>query len=228
MAASALVLFDIDGTLLRRSGQHHKEALVNGIREVAGVRVSFDNLPTAGMLDCDLLHLLLGTSGMEPHAIQAVLPELIAAAQNAYLSNCPPHLADCVCPGVVDLLNRLASHNVAIGLVTGNLRAIGWKKMELAGLHHHFQLGAFSEQQHATRAQLAKAAIEEARDSGLIPSTARISLIGDHPNDIQAARLNGIQAIATATGVTAWEELQSAGPDILVRDLSELDVRQVL
>jgi phosphoglycolate phosphatase len=116
---------------------------------------------------------------------------------------------------------------VAIGLVTGNLRAIGWKKMELAGLHHYFHLGAFSEQ-HATRAQLAKTAIRQARDSGLIPSTARISLIGDHPNDIQAARLNGIQSIATATGVTPWEELQAAGPDILVRDLSELDVRQLL
>ena len=59
MAASALVLFDIDGTLLRRSGQHHKQALVDGIRQVAGVAVSFDNLPTAGMLDCDLLHVLL-------------------------------------------------------------------------------------------------------------------------------------------------------------------------
>ena len=53
VAASALVLFDIDGTLLRRSGQHHKQALVEGIRQVAGVAVSFDNLPTAGMLDCD-------------------------------------------------------------------------------------------------------------------------------------------------------------------------------
>jgi len=227
VAASALVLFDIDGTLLRRSGQHHKDALVEGIRRVAGVAASFDNLPTAGMLDCDLLHLLLGSYGMEPHAIHAALPDLITAAQQAYIENCPPHLADNVCPGVVELLNTLTSHKVAIGLVTGNLKVIGWKKMELAGLHHHFQVGGFSEQ-HATRAQLAKAAIREARDSGLIEGTARISLIGDHPNDILAARLNGIQAIATATGVTPWEELQAAGPDILVRDLSELDVSQLL
>jgi phosphoglycolate phosphatase len=227
VSASALVLFDIDGTLLRRSGEHHKQALVQSIREVAGVPVSFDNVPTAGMLDCDLLHLLLGGSGMEPHAIDAALPHLITAAQQAYINNCPPHLADRVCPGVVDLLNALTSHKAAIGLVTGNLSAIGWKKMELAGLHHHFHFGAFSER-HATRAQLAEAAIRQARDSGLILSTTRISLIGDHPNDIQAARLNGIQAIATATGVTPWEELQSAGPDILVRDLSELDVRQLL
>ena len=164
---------------------------------------------------------------MEPHAIHAALPDLITASQQAYIENCPPHLGDNVCPGVVGLLNALTNHNVAIGLVTGNLRAIGWKKMELAGLHHHFHVGAFSEQ-HATRAHLAKAAIRQARDSGLIESTARISLIGDHPNDIQAARLNGIQAIATATGVTPWEELQAAGPDILVRDLSELDVSQLL
>lgn len=227
MAASALVLFDIDGTLLRRSGVHHKQALVESIWQVTGVAVTFDNLPTAGMLDCDLLRALLENSGMEPEAIRASLPQLVAAAQNAYVTNCPVGLADNVCPGVMELLSELANRNVAIGLVTGNLKAIGWKKMELAGLRHHFHVGAFSEE-GTTRAQLAKAAIEKAQESGLIGSTARVSLIGDHPNDIRAARLNRIQAIATATGLTSWEELQSAEPDILVRDLSELDVHQLL
>lgn len=227
MAASAFVLFDIDGTLLRRSGVHHKQALVESIRQVTGVAVTFDNLPTAGMLDCDLLKALLESSGVELENIRAVLPELVTAAQSAYVTNCPAGLADNVCPGVTELLTELHSHNVAVGLVTGNLRAIGWKKMELAGLRDYFHLGAFSEE-GATRAQLAKAAIEEARGTGLIENTTRISLIGDHPNDIRAARLNKIQAIATATGLTSWEELQSAEPDILVRDLSELDLRQLL
>ena len=227
MAASALVLFDIDGTLLRRSGQHHKQALIESIRQVAGLTVTFENLPTAGMLDSDLLHLLLERSGMDEKEIHSFLPELMMTAQEAYARNCPPHLADNVCPGVVNLLNTLTSHGVAIGLVTGNLPAIGWKKMELAGLRPHFHLGAFSEH-GATRAQLAKAAIQQARDSGLIPATARISLIGDHPNDIRAARLNRIQAIGTATGLSSWEELLSAEPDVLVRDLSELHVSQLL
>ena len=34
---SALFLFDIDGTLVRRAGPHHRQALVDAVREVTGV-----------------------------------------------------------------------------------------------------------------------------------------------------------------------------------------------
>ncbi len=35
-AFRSLVLFDIDGTLVRRAGAHHREALVQGVRRVTG------------------------------------------------------------------------------------------------------------------------------------------------------------------------------------------------
>ena len=60
MAVSrALVLFDIDGTLLRRAGSHHKDALLTAVREVTGHDTSFDRIPTGGMLDRDLIRALL-------------------------------------------------------------------------------------------------------------------------------------------------------------------------
>jgi phosphoglycolate phosphatase len=63
---------------------------------------------------------------------------------------------------------------------------------------------------------------------GLITKTSRISLIGDHPNDIQAAKANGFQAVAVATGLSAIEELRAAEPEILVQNTCELDLEKLL
>ena len=38
--ARALILFDIDGTLLRRSGPHHRDALVEAVRRVSGLETT--------------------------------------------------------------------------------------------------------------------------------------------------------------------------------------------
>lgn len=227
MSARALVLFDIDGTLLRRAGPHHKLALIESVRRITSCVVSLDGIPTQGMLDCDLLRLLVAQTDLSEAEIQEKLPKLMAAAQESYLSGALPDLRSSVCPGVVFFLEELARYGIAAGLVTGNLSAIGWRKMELAGLRSHFTFGAFAEHGE-TRAALAAMAVREARRAAIISDASRISLIGDHPNDIRAARANGIQAIATATGLSTREELLAERPDILVNDLTELAPEQLL
>lgn len=227
LSVHALVLFDIDGTLLRRAGPHHKRALVNAVRRVLQLDASLSNIPTHGMLDCDLFRLMLQEFGLSEAAAEQHLPELRRAAQEFYAADSPDDLRECVCPGVLPLLRSLQALRVPAALVTGNLSAIGWRKVELAGLRPYFALGAFSEQA-STRAGLARAAAYNARALGLIGDNARISLIGDHPNDVQAARANSMQAVATATGLSAREELGRESPDILVNDLSELRVEQLL
>ena len=54
-----------------------------------------------------------------------------------------------------------------------------------------------------------------------------MSLIGDAPQDIQAARANRIRAISVNTGITPIEELETLLPDRLLRDLRELRLRMV-
>ena len=53
--APALVLFDIDGTLIRRAGPHHRQALVDAVRHVTGLETTTDHIPVHGMLDPDIL-----------------------------------------------------------------------------------------------------------------------------------------------------------------------------
>ena len=61
--ARALALFDIDGTLIRRAGPHHREALVDAVRAVTGLGSTTDNIPVHGMLDRDILAIMLVRPG---------------------------------------------------------------------------------------------------------------------------------------------------------------------
>jgi phosphoglycolate phosphatase-like HAD superfamily hydrolase len=49
-----------------------------------------------------------------------------------------------------------------------------------------------------------------------------VSLIGDTPADIQAARANRVRAVAVYTGISRPEELAAYQPDLLLEDLRRL------
>ena len=218
MSRSTLILFDIDGTIIRGAGAHHKEALLEGVRRVTGLRASFDGIDTSGKLDMDLIASLLGAP-----AERKLLEEIAEESQRAYLTNCSHDLSPFVCRGARELIEELSERGAALALVTGNLSTIGWRKMELAGLRDFFHCGAFSED-GATRAEIAGLATTRARREGHAALDCRIALIGDHRNDIEAAKANGIRSIAVASGPMPAADLRSCAPDILVDSLAGLDI----
>ena len=222
---SPLVLFDIDGTLVRRAGPHHREALVEAVRHVTGIETTTEDVPVAGMLDPDILRIMMQRSGMRSAAIGEAMPAILRRAQLVYVRTCPD-LQRKVCPGARQALARLEKHGVVMGLVTGNLTRIGWKKLEQAGLKPFFQFGAFAEMAK-DRAGLVRIAIKEARLKDWIKRGTPVSLIGDHPNDVNAAKRNKIRSIAVATGPATYGELADHGPDVLLPDLRALDVEMV-
>ncbi len=225
-AGAALILFDIDGTLIRRAGPQHRAALEGALLRVTGRRATTEGIPVQGMLDRDILRAMLGAAGASQRVMQRHMAAIVRQAQRLYRKTCPDLRAR-VCPGVRRLLRTLRRSGVPAGLVTGNLSRIGWRKMERAGLRGYFRLGAFSEQGR-TRAELAGRAWAEARRRGFVRPGARVALIGDHPNDIAAARANGMLSVAVATGVVPWEELRPHAPDILLEDLRGLDLETLL
>ena len=226
MSYRALVLFDIDGTLVRRAGPHHREALVHGVRRVTGMETTTEGIPVQGMLDPDIAGVMMRTAGAKPAEIRTAMPEVLRAAERHYLRVCPV-LTEKHCPGVVPVLERLTRRGMLLGLVTGNLTRIGWRKLERAGLRGYFRFGAFGEMAK-TRAGLAKMAIREARAQGWIGRGEPMSLIGDAPQDIEAARASGLRAISVKTGITPVADLEALRPDVLLRDLRELRLRMVL
>jgi phosphoglycolate phosphatase len=225
-AGAALILFDIDGTLIRRAGPQHRAALEGALLRVTGFRATTEGIPVQGMLDRDILRAMLGAAGASRRVMESQMAAIVREAQRLYLKTCPDLRAR-VCPGVRRVLRRLRRRGVPAGLVTGNLSRIGWRKMERAGLRGYFRVGAFAEQGR-TRADLAGQAAAAARRRGLIADGALVALIGDHPNDIAAARANGFLSVAVGTGVVALEELRAHEPDILLEDLRGLDVEKLL
>lgn len=221
----ALVLFDIDGTLLRRAGQQHGEALVAAVARVTGRQTSIEGIPVQGMLDGDIVAAMLRSAGMDEAEAAAALPGIFDHAQTIYDETCPA-LEGKLCPSVHDALSLLADAGVVMGLVTGNLSRIAWRKMERAGITRFFRFGAFADM-GSTRAELAGIAIRRARAEGWIAAETPVSLVGDHPNDVAAAKINGIRSIAVATGVVATSELALAQPDLLLPDLGALRLDMV-
>jgi phosphoglycolate phosphatase-like HAD superfamily hydrolase len=222
---SALVLFDIDGTLVRRAGPHHREALVYAVRKVTGLESTTEGIPVQGMLDPDILTIMMRRAGASATAIGEAMPEVCRAAERFYLRVCPA-LHDKHCPGVATVLERLTRRGALLALVTGNLTRIGWRKLDRAGLKHFFRFGAFGEMAR-TRSGLARLAIRQARTWGWIGRGVPISLVGDAPADIRAARANRIRAISVQTGITPVEELTAEVPDVLLRDLRSLRLEMV-
>ncbi|MBV9441256.1 MAG: haloacid dehalogenase-like hydrolase [Acidobacteriaceae bacterium] len=225
--ARFLVLFDIDGTLIRGAGPHHRLALVKGIRDVTGLSATLNGVATSGTLDRDLIRLAMRASGASERRVSFLLPRIVKESEKAYLRHCPTDLKAKLCPGVPELLRALNASDAALALVSGNLARIAWRKLECAGIRQHFALGAFSGDGQ-TRAGLAKTALELARARRIVDEDVGVVLIGDHPNDIAAAKQNGFGSVGVATGLVAANELADDDPDLLLDDLREVTPEHLL
>src|SRR2546427_5030100 len=142
--APALVLFDIDGTLIRRAGPHHRQALVDAVRSVTGLETTTDHIPVHGMLDPDILSRMMHDAGASKAAIRRQMPDIINRAQTIYVRSCPD-LQRKTCPGVRRLLYFLNRRAVPAGPVPCKLTLNGWQKMERPRPRPYFHFGVFCE-----------------------------------------------------------------------------------
>ena len=65
-------------------------------------------------------------------------------------------------------------------------------------------------------------------DQGRLVEIKPVSLDGDAPSDILAAKANRARAVAVYTGISTREELLAHEPDLLVEDLSAVRLEMLL
>jgi phosphoglycolate phosphatase-like HAD superfamily hydrolase len=211
-------LFDIDGTLIS-SGGAGKAALEGAMRDEFGIEHCMEKVELSGRTDRAIIHDLFQFNGLEETA--AAREKLL----NAYLAHLPVCLARIqgrVLPGIAAFLDHLAQRDeVAVGLLTGNVRAGARLKLGHYKLVHHFAFGGFGDHHH-NRDDVAHEALREiqCRFDGTA-SRERIWVIGDTPLDVQCARCIGARAVAVATGWHSAEELMDCKPDVMLPDLSD-------
>jgi phosphoglycolate phosphatase-like HAD superfamily hydrolase len=220
-----LLLFDIDGTLLIRAADAHRDAIHEALRVVHGVDAPYvRGGQTAGRTDRDIARGLLTAAGVSAERIDEHAEDVRIAACEAYARLCPDDLSACVAPGIADLLERLAARDDTIlSLVTGNYEPIARVKLRAAAIGGHFAAGqgAFGSD-HESRAELPAIARRRASPAGQDEPwpRSRTLLIGDTPRDIACARADGVRVIAIATGPHPAAELSAA--DAVARDGHEL------
>jgi phosphoglycolate phosphatase len=213
-------LFDIDGTLIA-SGGAGKAALEAALAEDFGITRLSEKLQLSGRTDRAIIRDLF-----RMHVIEET-PANLARLVAAYLRHLPRCLATHagrVLPGIAALLERLhGRQDVALGLLTGNVRAGARVKLGHFGLFDYFAFGGFGDH-HLDRDDVAREALTETRRhlNGSVPPE-RIWVVGDTPLDIRCARSIGARAVAVCTGWHCRQELAEHQPDLLLTDLSDPD-----
>ena len=219
----ALILFDIDGTLLL-SGRAGLRAMTRAFAATFGIADGFKEQSFGGRTDSFLVSRALQAAGLpdtaENHARfrQAYLPLLAEEIQHPGVGH------KGLMPGARQLVEALGDHDhLHVALLTGNYRAAAEIKLTHFELWDFFEWGAFSDDA-ADRNALVPIARLRAETYDVPPEAlARVIVIGDTPHDIECARVAGAQSIAVATGGHTVEELRAAGADVVLADLSDTE-----
>jgi phosphoglycolate phosphatase-like HAD superfamily hydrolase len=224
-----LVLFDIDGTLVRGAPPVHRQALCDAARKVFGVRLAPAEFgQTAGMTDSAIARRELLAVGVPDAQITAGLAAFCAAAADAYDRLAPDDLSRYHTPHAVSALACLREGGVTLGLVTGNIERIAWVKLAAARMNAYFVCGAFGDEAEAREA-LPPLALARARQVfGRDFAPGEVYIVGDTPADINCGAAHGLRTIAVATGPAhALDDLRGCAPDHLFADLSGVQTMEI-
>jgi len=214
-----LVLFDIDGTLLKVSGMNRR-VLADALIEVYGTEGSTGSHDFSGRMDSSIIYDVLAGAGLERHEIA----RKFNLAKEAYIAlfRQRAHPSDITLfEGVRELLDALSARSdILLGLLTGNFEASGRHKLKLPEIDHYFPFGAFADDA-LDRNDLPRIAHERAlRITGKNFSPSEIVIIGDTEHDIRCARVLDARSIAVATGNFTMHELSKHQPGALFRNFA--------
>ena len=217
-----IILFDIDGTLLKAGGIV-REAMGDALEKVFGARGGIADVSFIGATDLGVVHELMNHEGFSAEEIDIRFPKLIETYGRIVREKLSTWEKFRLCPGVPQILEKLRGQGALLGLVTGNCQVGAAVKLDRGKLTGYFSFGAFGDET-TDRARMCEFAHKrgEAQAAEEIPKEMVI-LVGDSPNDITAAKAYGIRMLAVSSGWIGAEELSKHNPDWLYPDLSATD-----
>jgi len=215
-----LLLFDIDGTLIRSAGAG-REAMNRAFRKTYGIRNGFEDIPMMGQTDPGILKKVLNQYSLDWDDRQVNQFQI-------HYYHClddelqKPREGKRVCAGLDQILPILKNHpNIMLGLLTGNWRYSAYLKLRHFGLDGYFTIGAFADDSE-DRNQLVPVAFERFRMQ--MPFDIRPEntwVIGDTPFDILCGKPHGTRTIGVATGMHPLDDLLPENPDHVFEDFSD-------
>jgi len=221
-----VVLFDIDGTLIKTVRRKEYRGLIHGMLiEIFGTCGQITEVDFSGKTDLAIYREALDCEGITMPMIRERLP-LVEAATVEILSQ----LAETgevfrPCPGVPELLEALSvDKRFLTSLLTGNVERLAEAKLRAAGIWNYFRnRGAFGSDDEERDHLPAIAAERISAQLGYELSPERFIIVGDTPRDISCARHFGARVLAVASGTRTLDSLQEYLPDAVLPDLSDTE-----
>jgi phosphoglycolate phosphatase len=222
-----LLLFDIDGTLVRDRPLTHQRALERAAVEVFGLQVAPGEEPVRdvepwGKTDRQILRDVLARAGLDPPSADDVRRwEQVACDEYMRLEidDAAGRHSD-----TATALGRLSESGHALALVTGNLEPIARRKLALRGLARFFPDGQGG---FGSDADLRPALVPIARARAGEPDRPHARedtvLIGDTPRDVEAASADEVRCIAVTGARFSADALREAGAAATVDSIPEVE-----
>lgn len=211
-------LFDIDGTLLHCTDAVHYFAFCDVLSSVAGRPINLDGVVAHGNTDTGILRDAFASAGIPEGHWRPQLPQL-RERLCLHVEQQKGSLCVNILPQVREVLSHLQRRGALLSIATGNLERIGKSKLATAGILDLFDMATWSDAfEH--RIDVFYEAVKQIRSS--THKCATILAIGDTPADIDAARANGLPAIAVATGAYTYTQLAMHKPSLCIQSLADL------
>jgi phosphoglycolate phosphatase len=220
---SRLVLWDIDGTLLRAGdigAAVFDRALELSLGTVPSARVTM-----GGKTDPQIVREyleLLGIADIDDRlpVVLGHLEQQLAAATDLMAAT------GYTLPGITELLPRLAAlPGLHQSVLTGNIAPNAVVKLAAFDLVPWLDLevGAYGSD-HADRNELVPIALERVRRlRGDVVRPDQVWVVGDTANDLACARAGGARCLLVATGREQFDVLAGLAPDAVLPDLADVD-----
>lgn len=203
------ILWDVDGTLVRNgkdAGNLYHEAI-----ELAAGRSIDNKLPnTHGKTDGQIIEESLVAHGLDDALHESALAHLDELSRLRHEAG--NHREQC--PGALEAVRAAARLGWTNGLLTGNSAARA--RFKTTGAGFDAELFDWEHSYFGERSRLRTELTGRARDA---VGDARVVIIGDTPNDDNAAQFAGMEFIAVATGAFSVEELRATSAIIVLDDL---------
>jgi phosphoglycolate phosphatase len=212
-----LILFDIDGTLIKNSNEH-KKSFSYAFKKVHDIEASIDLINYHGKTDQQIILEVLMKKRLNKKEIKLkeCMDKMIFYMKKQKIK---VELIN----GVTNLINRLEKEHI-LGLVTGNLKSIAIKKLKQVKIYNYFKVGGFGSDA-IKRPDLVKIAIKRAETK--FNFKGEVFVIGDTPNDIIAGKEANVKTIAVSTGIFSKDELKKYNPDYIFEDLNNKKIIEI-
>lgn len=216
-----LVLFDIDGTLLRTQNGYvpFNEALL----KTFGIAGDIRSVIPDGNTDPLIVGEIFAKAQVNIEIAVDQWEQFAANLQRSYASAVEEEAVSVrALPGALELLKALlANEDFGQAVVTGNFKATARVKLTAAGLSSYLDQGAYGcdSPHRADLPAIAKHRCQQA--TGTFVPLERCIVIGDTPKDLHAARKNAMKCILVGTGRYPVEELLYSEPDACLSDLCD-------